>query len=64
MLEISRCLDESPFAFRHLLAIDRQESMNVDFAGQVESCRFQHAGPEQSVEVRNVFTDKMMNLGL
>ena len=38
--------------------------MNVDFGWQAVARRFEHARPEQRVEIRDVFADEVMNFNL
>ena len=63
MLEVGRSLNERPTSLGHFFAIHSEEPMNVDFFRQAQPRRFQHGGPEQRVEIGNVFPDKMMNFG-
>ena len=64
MFEIRFRHHERPFALGHLLTTDRQKAMNVDFGWQGIACGFQHAGPEQGVEVCDVFADEVVNFGI
>ena len=56
--------DERALALRHLLAVDGEEAVDVDFRRQVVAGRLQHAGPEQRVEVRDVLADEVVNLAI
>src|SRR5262245_62184728 len=61
MLEVRRCHDERPLALAHLLAADGEKSVDVDFRRQREAGRFEHPGPEERVELRDVFADEVVD---
>ncbi len=61
MFQVGGRLDERPLALRHLLAADGQETVDVDFRRQLEAGGLQHAGPEQRVEIGDVFADEVVD---
>ncbi len=64
MLQIGFCFEQRTFALRHFFATDRQKSMNMDLLGQGKTCRVEHAGPKERVEVGDVLPDEVMDLGI
>ena len=64
MLEVGARANERALALRHLFAIDGEEAVDVDFRRQTVAGGLEHAGPEQRVEVRDVFADEMVNLAI
>ena len=62
VLQVRRGADERPFRFRHLLAVDGEEAVDVDLRRQAESGRLQHGRPEERVEIGDVLADEMVDL--
>ena len=64
MVQVCLCHDEGTTGLGHLLAIYGQESVTEYFVWLTETGAFQHCRPEQGVEVGDIFTDKVVQLGV
>ena len=56
-------VDKSPTGFRHLGAINGNKAVRKYAGRQAVTGAFEHGRPEQAVEINNVFTNKMIQLG-
>ena len=63
MIQIAAGIDKGAARLGHLLAIHRYKTMDTDFCGGAELGTLEHGGPEQGVEVDDIFTDKVIQLG-
>ena len=57
-------LNKRPARFRHLRAVNRYVAMYEQVGRLAEVAAFQHCWPEQAVEVNDVFTDEVVQLGI
>ena len=64
MLQIRFGADERALALGHLFAAHGQKTVDVDLGRQAESGHFQHARPEQRVEVGDVLANEVMDFRL
>src|SRR5580704_10617687 len=63
MIQVAACGDERAARFRHLLAVDGEESMRV-YRGRAAHRRgLQHRRPEKRVKIQNVLADEVMQFG-
>ena len=60
VVEIAASVDECPARFGHLFAIDGDETVYCNFCRCAETTGIEHGWPKQSVEVNNVFADKVV----
>ena len=63
MLQISCRLNECATRLRHFFTVYRDITMHENIAWFAEIRPFQHRRPEQAMEIHNIFTDKMIQLG-
>jgi len=64
MLQVGARSDERALALRHLFAVDGEEAVDVNFGGQVVAGGLEHAGPEQRVEIRDIFADEVVDFAI
>ena len=64
MFEVGRGAHERASRFRHLLAVDREETVDMNLLGQAEAGRLEHGGPEQRVEIGDVLADEVVDFGV
>merc|ERR1712054_241789 len=64
MVKISAAFNEGAAGLRHLSAVNRNKAVNVNAGRFTVSRTFEHRRPEQAVEVSNVFTNKVVQLGI
>ena len=62
MVQIGTAFNECTAGLGHFRAVYCHESVNVHTGRFTETGTFQHGRPEQAVEIRNVFTDEMIQL--
>jgi hypothetical protein len=53
-----------PRDFAHLGAVDGEEAVGEDVGRRAVAGVFQFGGPEQGMEIEDVFADEMVQLGL
>ena len=63
VVQVGARLDKGAAGFRHLLAVDGQVAVDVDRGWLAVAGAFEHGGPEQGVEVDDVLTDEVVQLG-
>ena len=64
MRQISGCLNKGTAGLGHFRAVHRDKTVHVDGTRCSEIRAAQHAGPEQAVEIDDVFTDEVIDLSL
>src|ERR1700685_2805423 len=63
MIQVAARGDEGAARFRHLLAVDGEESVRM-YRGRTAHCRgLQHRRPEQRVKIQNVLAYEVMHFG-
>ena len=64
MVQPGAGLNKGAARFRHLRAVHRHIAVNEQVGRFAETAAFQHGRPEQAVEVDDIFTDEMVQLGV
>ena len=64
MVQISAAFNKGATGFGHLRAVNRNKTVNVNAGRFTVSRAFQHCRPEQAMEVSDVFTNKVVQLGI
>ena len=64
MVQIGAGLNEGTTRLGHLGAVDGDIAVDEDVARFTEATAFEHRRPEQAVEVDDILTDKVIQLGV
>ncbi|CCK07695.1 FIG00733114: hypothetical protein [Cronobacter sakazakii 696] len=64
MVQPGAGLDERAARFRHFRAVDRHVAVDKQVGRFTETAAFEHCRPEQAVEVNDIFTDEVIQLGV
>ncbi|CAH0263897.1 hypothetical protein SRABI106_02882 [Rahnella aquatilis] len=63
MVQISAGFDERATRLGHFCAVDGDITVHKQVGRLAETAAFQHGRPEQAVEINDVFTNKVIQLG-
>ena len=64
MLKVGFSENKGAAAFGHLHAINRQKAVGVDRGRLAQAGTVEHRGPEQTVEVDDILTNEVIELGV
>ena len=64
MIQIGSRIDKGSSRLTHLLSIDSNKSMRMDFRWGSVVGTFQHGWPKQGMKIDDVFADEVMHLML